>query len=305
MTDTLPISQLPNGQTITAVSAAAVISLDRCNIGLNTPKDAAFNVVSASAMFTTAIYATNTRSTTVSATTPINVNSGGTGLSSVSAYSILCGGTTNTGVFQGVSTQGTSGQILTSNGANALPTWQAAGGGAWTLLSTQAASTSASIIFNSTYITSTYKQYRLEIIDYIPSTDATDLILVVSEDNGANYKTGGTDYGSTAAFSLTSGALAGQQNANIAYIPINGAGNGIGSASGESLSAAVTIYNPLGSTVNKRFFINTTSTESNGAQALTITSACYKGSINPINNIKLSSSSGNMATGTFKLYGIS
>ena len=57
---------------------------------------------------------------------PMGVPSGGTGVSSATAYSVLCGGTTSTGAFQSVSGLGTSGQILTSNGTGALPTWQAA-----------------------------------------------------------------------------------------------------------------------------------------------------------------------------------
>jgi len=60
---------------------------------------------------------------------PITVANGGTGDTSLTAYAVLCGGTTSTGVVQSVSGVGTSGQVLTSNGAAALPTWQAAGGG--------------------------------------------------------------------------------------------------------------------------------------------------------------------------------
>lgn len=55
---------------------------------------------------------------------PINVANGGTGDSSITAYSVVCGGTTNTGSLQVVSGLGTSGQTLISNGASALPTWQ-------------------------------------------------------------------------------------------------------------------------------------------------------------------------------------
>jgi len=55
---------------------------------------------------------------------PMGVPSGGTGVSSATAYSVLCGGTTSTGAFQSVSGVGTSGQMLTSNGVGALPTWQ-------------------------------------------------------------------------------------------------------------------------------------------------------------------------------------
>jgi hypothetical protein len=52
------------------------------------------------------------------------VGSGGTGVTSATAYSVQCGGTTSTGAFQSVSGLGSSGQVLTSNGAGALPTWQ-------------------------------------------------------------------------------------------------------------------------------------------------------------------------------------
>lgn len=57
------------------------------------------------------------------------VAGGGTGDTSFTAYSVICGGTTSTGALQNVSGVGTSGQVLTSNGAGTLPTWQAAGGG--------------------------------------------------------------------------------------------------------------------------------------------------------------------------------
>jgi hypothetical protein len=53
------------------------------------------------------------------------VAGGGTGNTTFTAYSVICAGTTATGVFQNVSGLGTSGYVLTSNGAGALPTWQA------------------------------------------------------------------------------------------------------------------------------------------------------------------------------------
>ncbi len=55
------------------------------------------------------------------------VAGGGTGDTSFTAYSVICGGTTSTGALQNVSGLGTSGYVLTSNGAGALPTWQNAG----------------------------------------------------------------------------------------------------------------------------------------------------------------------------------
>jgi hypothetical protein len=66
--------------------------------------------------------------------TPVTVPFGGTGNNTFTAYSLIAAGTTPTGTFQNVSGVGTSGQVLTSNGAGALPTWQTAGGGSgWAL----------------------------------------------------------------------------------------------------------------------------------------------------------------------------
>ncbi len=52
------------------------------------------------------------------------VSGGGTGNTTFTAYSVICAGTTATGAFQNVSGVGSTGQVLTSNGAGALPTWQ-------------------------------------------------------------------------------------------------------------------------------------------------------------------------------------
>jgi len=57
------------------------------------------------------------------------VAGGGTGATSFTAYSVICGGTTSTNPLQNVSGVGTAGQVLTSNGAATLPTWQAASAG--------------------------------------------------------------------------------------------------------------------------------------------------------------------------------
>ena len=54
----------------------------------------------------------------------LGVPGGGTGLSTTTAYGLIAAGTTSTGNFQQVSGTGNSGQLLTSNGAGALPTWQ-------------------------------------------------------------------------------------------------------------------------------------------------------------------------------------
>ena len=56
------------------------------------------------------------------------VASGGTGRSSQTAFAVICGGTTTTSAQQSIASVGTAGQVLTSNGAGALPTFQEAAG---------------------------------------------------------------------------------------------------------------------------------------------------------------------------------
>ena len=65
----------------------------------------------------------------LTSTGTVVVANGGTGLSTTTAYGLIAAGTTSTGNFQQVSGTGTSGQVLTSNGAGALPTWQTASSG--------------------------------------------------------------------------------------------------------------------------------------------------------------------------------
>jgi len=60
----------------------------------------------------------------------LGVASGGTGATTFTAYGVLTGGTTSTGAVQSVVSVGTSGQVLVSNGAGALPTFQTVTAGA-------------------------------------------------------------------------------------------------------------------------------------------------------------------------------
>jgi len=55
---------------------------------------------------------------------PLPVPSGGTGASSFTPYAVICGGTTSTNPLQSIASVGTTGQVLKSNGAGALPTFQ-------------------------------------------------------------------------------------------------------------------------------------------------------------------------------------
>lgn len=64
-------------------------------------------------------------STSTALTGTVPVANGGTGLTTTTAYSVVFSGTTATGNFQASAGPGTATHILTSNGAGALPTFQA------------------------------------------------------------------------------------------------------------------------------------------------------------------------------------
>lgn len=101
---------------VTSVSGNVVIA----PAGTLTGTTLAANVV------TSSLTSVGTIATGVWNGTAVDVAHGGTGNTTFTAYSVVCAGTTATGVFQNVSGVGTSGQVLTSNGASALPTWQGA-----------------------------------------------------------------------------------------------------------------------------------------------------------------------------------
>jgi len=61
---------------------------------------------------------------TTGVTGTLPVANGGTGIATTTAYSVVFSGTTATGPFQATAGPGTAAQVLTSNGAGALPTFQ-------------------------------------------------------------------------------------------------------------------------------------------------------------------------------------
>lgn len=112
---------IPAGTGVTSVSGTA----NRItSTGGNTP------VIDISAAYVgqTSIVTLGTVTTGTWGGTPVTVPFGGTGNTTFTAYSVICAGTTATGTFQNVSGVGSANQVLVSNGADALPTWQAVPG---------------------------------------------------------------------------------------------------------------------------------------------------------------------------------
>lgn len=175
----------------------------------------------------------------------------------------------------------------------------AAAGGAMVLIQTQAASNSATIDF-TTGINSTYRRYMILIDSLVPQTDATTLFMRVSEDAGANWKAGLSDY-TWGIVNVSATAEAQSGDAADSEMEITGASAGTGT--GESLDAEVTFTNPAGAVLYKKFRWNASLYSSAPATLAVEGNGVYL-SANAINGVRFLMSSGNIVSGSFSLYGI-
>lgn len=215
--------------------------------------------------------------------------------SAVTQYTVLLGDASN--AVTNVSGTGTSGQVLTSNGAGAAPTWQASGSGSgvWVLIDTQTASTSSYLEF--TGLTDTYQSYVV-ILDNVRTTSgsAVTLEMLFSNDNGSSYygssykggytvfRYSGADGSTIGSFSTSSFSLARAVSTDIcganAYISLFGIGKAVNPRAVGNVSWCT----------NSDFYAGPAGVVNNG--------------ITTINAIKFKYTSGNIASGTITLYGI-
>lgn len=234
--------------------------------------------------------------------TDVPVADGGTGLSSTTAYAVLCGGTTSTGALQSVASVGTSGQVLTSNGAGALPTFQAAGGGGgWVKITSTIASNSTTVDF--TGLSSTYRMYMVVLENISLATDTTTLELRTSSDGGATYASAGGSYGySSISFDGTvSNVISNDSTGALALV--TGNTTVCGNQPNEKFSGVVEIYGHAAAefcTVLSRACF----TASDGVSVIHCTTGGRRRSAAIVDAIRFFAGSGNIASGTFTLYGL-
>lgn len=241
--------------------------------------------------------------------TDVVVADGGSGRSSATAYAVICGGTTSTAAHQSIASVGTSGQILTSNGAGALPTFQDAASGSldWEYITEVTASASATVDFDNVF-DGTYVVYRIFGYAVAPATDAQDFWVRIGTGAGPTYQSGASDYGWVSRFVGGSASATEQNDVDAAAAQIETAGNGTGAAWGNDANYRGTvdliIYNPSDSTYYTTIEANTTYFGSQfSSQSLASCSAFYLATT-AVTSIRFLYASGNVATGTFKLYGI-
>lgn len=187
------------------------------------------------------------------------------------------------------------------DGASALEVWRSSTTEtpAKVLLSTQEASTSATIDFIN--LSSTFKKYVIEAIDVKLATDDIIMNVRTSTDNGSTYDAGASDY----SWRVMNPNSFNEDLADteISIVDVASSSRRIGNAAGEYFNATIEIFNP-----------------SNAATFTIIGSVCHYSSADgdaqvssgtgsresaaDVDAVRLLASSGNITSGTFKLYGI-
>lgn len=199
----------------------------------------------------------------------------------------------------GFSAAGTAGQVLQSNGSSA-PSWVTASAGALTFISSVTASNSATVSF--TNIGSTYDSYMITFNRVIPATNSVQMRIRTSTNNGSTYDSGASDY-KYAIISLASDATNYNTGSNASAFVLMNNPTITSTATSGGLNGTFNLFNPS-SVSQKQYFWNTTHVDAGAALNLTYGSGVTAISAD-VDAIQFYMSSGNIASGTFRLYGIS
>ena len=173
------------------------------------------------------------------------------------------------------------------------------GGGEWTKILHTTASADTTVAFNSTYITSTYQDYKVVFSNVHASEDQRYFTLYISTDNGSSD----TNVDSANRLFKDDDHVSSRSQTNSANFRLHG-NEYVGNAAGETISGFIEIFDPsatdtrthiLGRSIaNIGDAANAHYNSLLGASTLTTTA---------VNYIKFGWTAGNIASGEFTLYG--
>ena len=167
----------------------------------------------------------------------------------------------------------------------------------WVFIQKQTASASATIDFT---LPSGYERFILHICNAAPATDGVYPMLRLSDDNGATYEADASDYGWQANSGYTSSIEASGADTKITLF--GAATNTIGNATGERVSGQLTIDGAFDSTPTMIGFKGG-GLGTDGIIRLTNSVGMLIAAV-ATQAIRFMFSSGNIASGTFVLYGL-
>ena len=179
-------------------------------------------------------------------------------------------------------------------------------GGSLNLIATQTASSSSTISFTSG-IDSTYKEYIFKFFDIHPSADDKTFQFNMSADSGSNYNVTKT----TTVFKANHDE--GDSATNLTYdtgedlaqgTGFQTLGNGVGGDNDQSLSGTLHLFDPSNTTFVKHF-ISTIQYYAFNDYTNNFYVAGYGNTTSAVDAVQFKFNSGNIDSGTIKLYGVS
>jgi hypothetical protein len=175
----------------------------------------------------------------------------------------------------------------------------AAAGGAWTLIGTSVASTSASLTV--TGLDSTYDNYAIGISDIILASDTQNLILRVGDSGGID--SGGSDY-SYHALSYECDTTTLANNVSVGASSIVVERGGTGNDTGEGVGAMLYLHSPSDATMRPQISGTGGKVEGDG---IAVGFFCYgaRNSVIALTQIQILATSGNLTSGRLSVWGIS
>lgn len=168
--------------------------------------------------------------------------------------------------------------------------------GSLKLLASATASSSATVDF-TTLINSTYKEYELHIINAIPASNAVPW-LVTSANAGVAWDTGASNYLWVISVSaVTTNTVT--NSAGDAKMALHSTVSNI--ASGGGFCAVVKFFDPAATASYKRF--NWIGSAYNGNPE-SVNGSGFRAATAALNGLRFMFSTGNIASGEFRLYGV-
>jgi hypothetical protein len=178
--------------------------------------------------------------------------------------------------------------------------WAAAGGGAWTYLSTVTASNSATVDIETTF-NSTYETYAIVASSVRPVSNAVSLR--ARQKQSGSYVEDNYQYHLSICNAGDTAYIGAAGSNTISYLVANSLRDASGDTQGGA-SFVMYIPNPSNTTLQKTLFATgVANTNSIGSAQMTLVGSNF-GSTSAITGIRFFMSSGNINSGTFRLYGI-
>jgi hypothetical protein len=188
---------------------------------------------------------------------------------------------------------------------SALTNLPGGGGGSWVLIQTQTASSSATIDFTSG-ITSTYDAFAVVLSGVVPATDAVNILMLSSANSGSTWRgSGNYAWNSTMTRGVDHKYLAGTSGQTSFQLNGGYTTNGKLSNSVEYAFDAVMFLHDLASaTKYAKYMIDATYYDNGADYSWRVAGAGLFFHTSATNGLRFQMSSGNIASGTFSLYGI-